>query len=278
MRKNSETLDVNIARILHLKWMFDLKQALTNEETLSPVDNHMECDLGLWLKASGLKKFHQFDAVQRLDSVHTQFHDKVSELMSNRTDKTTEEINLKLESLTEVSREIIYLLTELELASTQMQERQEKMSHPLSSLLDYLMNTKTQRDPEQNLGSPLQVSHVRLKHVQWTENMPSAFKNRGRHTSLATATECDLGIWTKNLHSQHYNSIQEIKKLDELHVFFHEVAQNTVDALRKNEDQQAEIYYSEMKEMSREIVYLLSLIEYIMKDSDAIESLSTHFI
>jgi hypothetical protein len=167
-----------------------------------------------------------------------------------------------------LSREIVFLLTAIELSSLEMQQRGNILTGPIKNLLRRLFdNSNSTISGKNNL---LEIGHARLVHLQWSRNLLTAFKDWGNSITLESAAKCSLGAWINAIGLERYESIPEIKELDNMHRAFHAKAEETIRALRKKNMKKSDHFYEQMLDYSTEVIYLLSVLELRLIDSDDI--------
>lgn len=107
----------------------------------------------------------------------------------------------------------------------------------------------------------LDVNRARLVHLKWVWQLESAFRNRGKNAVVQSHADCDVGVWIHGTGLRKHGDIAEIKALDEQHRKFHGAVQSTLTALRSRKDGQAAKAYAEVNALSKEIIFLLTVIE-----------------
>ncbi|MBF0255060.1 MAG: CZB domain-containing protein [Gammaproteobacteria bacterium] len=127
-------LDINHARIVHLEWELKLEETLRRNRRHIKIVSHHNCMLGVWLYTEGMVKYKQTPEILRLEELHRNFHDlaqQVADAISQKQDRLAGELfdELQLES-----REIVYLLTLIELKVVRQKRRFQLLRHPISSL------------------------------------------------------------------------------------------------------------------------------------------------
>ncbi|MBF0621349.1 MAG: CZB domain-containing protein [Magnetococcales bacterium] len=262
-------LDINVARMIHLNWELDLEALIEKRQPIENLTSYQDCDLGLWLHGDGLHTLGSFSAIRQLVMVHKRFHETVDSVAKMTSDHD------KREGLSEVrtlSREVIYLLTQAEMEYLNAHDQGIGLNQPMFKLWDRLFGRREEKMTQQAM---LDVSHARLLHLKWVQSMPQAFRNHGHGMNLDTAELCSLGVWIHAVGLKKYGQIQEINQLDETHQAFHEYTANTLTALRNKQDSAATHTFAEVHRLSREIIYLLSLVEYKLLDSSAVKRTKT---
>ena len=259
-------LDIDIARMAHLTWEQDLEAMVLNGEITEDMQSHKDCELGTWLYKTGIKKYKNNNTINQLISTHEVFHTVAERIMYDR--KNTDSISFKmdLKKIRELSREIIFHLTIIELSSLEMQRRNQFLSNPIKSLLKRLFeNTSDTISGENKI---LEIGHARLVHLQWSRNLLAALHDWGKNSPLESVQKCALGAWIQSVGLTRHKSMPEIQKLDKIHQLFDTRAEEKVRALRKKNVKKSDQNYMEMLNLSSEVIYLLSVLELHLVDSD----------
>lgn len=264
----TSTLDINIARLAHLNLESTLesmhrteKPEISQQEVLLP--SPQTCELGRWLSNRRHQSSAWDDTFYQLIPIHAQFHQTAEKILVNLELPANETLQSSLQAdkihLRSLSREIVFLLTSAELQFMNGHNKQVRVAHPLKSFLRQFMGSYS-RILAWN-EDLLDVSHERLVHLQWSQKMFQAFRNRGRDISLNSVNGCSLGNWIYSVGLQRHQEIEEITTLYHLHHAFHDRAKETIRALRRRQNNHAEQAYTAMQEHSHDIIYLLSIIE-----------------
>jgi hypothetical protein len=108
----------------------------------------------------------------------------------------------------------------------------------------------------------LDITHARLLHLKWASQLSRLFRNFGKGVALQSHAECDVGVWIRTTGLRRYGHIDEIRQLDAIHVRFHDAANQTISHLQQKQFGKAQEHYEIVNTLSREIIYLLTIIEY----------------
>ncbi|MBF0193364.1 MAG: CZB domain-containing protein [Magnetococcales bacterium] len=261
-------LDIDFARMAHLNWEQELELMVKKASVPSKLESHKDCELGTWLHVTGIKKYKGNQAIRQLIDVHKTFH-SVADRVSNDVNIYDQlSLRMDMKKIRGLSREIIFLLTTIELSSLEMQRRGNILTAPIKKLLRNLFESSTTTISDKN--NILEIGHARLVHLQWSRNMLTAFEDWGNKIKLESAGKCSLGAWIDTIGLKRYESIPEIKLLEETHKAFHAKADDTIRALRKKNLKKSDLYYEQMLDYSTEVIYLLSVLELRLIDSDDI--------
>ncbi|MCG6553120.1 MAG: CZB domain-containing protein [Candidatus Magnetominusculus sp. LBB02] len=113
----------------------------------------------------------------------------------------------------------------------------------------------------------IDVVIARLKHVQWMYQLELALQKRSIILDLSTYDECELGRWLYSDALKTYADIPEVALLEESHKKFHLAANKVVKwhnapSISSRLDAQAQIDFEEAHKMSKEVIYLISMLEF----------------
>jgi len=67
-------LDVNTARLAHLRWELALEASVEGRGSHAPLQGHEDCALGHWIYGTGLARYGKHNSVWQLKSTHKKFH------------------------------------------------------------------------------------------------------------------------------------------------------------------------------------------------------------
>ncbi|MBF0286424.1 MAG: CZB domain-containing protein [SAR324 cluster bacterium] len=130
-------LDINYARIVHLEWELTLEELLTERKSSVQLTSHKDCMVGVWLYSEGLSNYRHLEELPRLEKLHKDFHtqaQRVIDLHTSYQEKRAEEAFLKLK---ELSKDIIFLLTLIELKILHRKQTIDKFRHPIRALSNF---------------------------------------------------------------------------------------------------------------------------------------------
>ncbi|MBF0191924.1 MAG: CZB domain-containing protein [Magnetococcales bacterium] len=115
-------LEVSHARLMHLRWSRQLLRAFQHWGKDASLESSDLCSVGIWIHEVGLKHKEIIDIVQELDDRHQLFHTKAEEtirLLRRKNFRRSEEL---FNEVTNLGREVLYLLTRIELLLLQSGE------------------------------------------------------------------------------------------------------------------------------------------------------------
>ncbi len=124
-------IDITIARITHVEWVYQLERLLHKDTTSDSLPSYHDCELGAWLYGEGLQNYKEIPEIGLLVQSHKLFHvaaDSVIEWHngSKYNLQKTAQAEIDFHDALATSKEIVYHLTMLEFKILQKyQEAQE---------------------------------------------------------------------------------------------------------------------------------------------------------
>ena len=107
----------------------------------------------------------------------------------------------------------------------------------------------------------LDITHARLKHLEWELHLEEILQGRKKATTVSTHDECMLGRWLYNEGLAKHSSIPELALLEREHKAFHRLARQVLNEHKVGNHEKARETFSEVKWLSKEIIFLLTFIE-----------------
>ena len=264
--KVSVTFDINKARLVHLDWVIRIEKSLELGPDSAPcaLQHYQDCELGLWLHGEGRSKYRQYDDIRQLTVEHRRFHHAVEHLLIAIHDGNQVKSKEILIGVRHMSKDIIYLLTLLELRTIEKQ-RTVQLGGGIFAFIDSLFATESAwlEPPRARQGSPsVDITYARLAHLRWASRLDHRFKNYGQGVALQSHDACDFGTWIQKIGMKKYSDLEEIHLLDVVHKSFHEEASRIIRHLQNRHLQKADEAYTDVQNLSREIAWLLTILEY----------------
>ena len=113
----------------------------------------------------------------------------------------------------------------------------------------------------------IDITIARITHVQWVHQLEMLLHKNTTAVSLPSYHDCELGVWLYGEGLRTYKSISEIEQLEQSHKVFHLAADNVVEwhngsKFNAQKTAQAEIDFRDALRTSKEIVYLLTMLEF----------------
>ena len=124
----------------------------------------------------------------------------------------------------------------------------------------------------------LDINHARIVHLEWELKLEKILIGNGENVKVAKHDECMLGAWLYTEGLKKYKHMPEMLQLEEKHARFHELAQKVVTEHARKQEQKAAEHFAEVKQLSVEIIYLLTKIEYkVIQRQKTINTLTAPF-
>jgi hypothetical protein len=106
-------IDISNARLSHLKWLLQLEQLL-RQESAPNLQTHQACDLGIWLRKDGIRRYGQYPEISFLEKRHQHFHETADLLVTLFQARNYVEAEVALDELKRDSQDLIFMLTMIE--------------------------------------------------------------------------------------------------------------------------------------------------------------------
>ncbi|KJU84434.1 hypothetical protein MBAV_003370 [Candidatus Magnetobacterium bavaricum] len=115
----------------------------------------------------------------------------------------------------------------------------------------------------------IDITIARITHVEWEYQLELALQKRNLVINMRPYNECELGIWLYSKALKMYQEIPDIELLEKEHKLFHIAAEKVVKwhnspKISSRYDAQAQIDFEEVQQKSKEIIYLLTMLEFKM--------------
>ena len=265
-------LDVNAARLAHLRWELDLEALVEGNGTQEPLRGHEDCVLGTWLYGTGLHRYGKHASVWQLKGAHKKFHLAAEETLAAMTTGQAARAVATMDSVRRISGEILYLLTALELdvieeavesvRANNIPSRLLRMFFPANKALDVVAIHAGGGD-----RLALDVTRTRLAHLKWIRDLQRAFRGHGRSIRAQPSEECTLGIWIHGAAMKEMGATKELKALDAAHKRFHYEVDIVLSSLANRKFRRADEAYEVALAQSGDIVTLLTRLQLDFVDS-----------
>jgi len=113
----------------------------------------------------------------------------------------------------------------------------------------------------------IDITIARITHVEWVHQLEMLLHKNTTSVSLPSYHDCELGVWLYGEGLRTYKEIPEIELLEKSHKVFHIAADNVVKwhngpKYNSQKSAQAEIDFRDALRTSKEIVYLLTMLEF----------------
>ncbi|MBF0582620.1 MAG: CZB domain-containing protein [Magnetococcales bacterium] len=106
-------IDISRARLLHLKWLLQL-ELLLRKEPASHLQTGQSCELGIWLKQEGMRRYGHYPEMAFLEKRHQHFHETADLLIQLLQARNYVEAEVALDELKRDSQDLIFMLTMIE--------------------------------------------------------------------------------------------------------------------------------------------------------------------
>ena len=260
------TFDINKARLVHLDWVLKIENLLGSSETGSVFNlpSHQDCELGLWLHGEGRVKYCQYPDTRNLAIEHRRFHQAVDHMLQAIREGDRNKTRDLLNSARHVSKDIVYLLTMLELRTVEQNYHRQLDGGGLAFLDRWLSSDANWLEPPKvrEANPAVDLTYARLAHLRWSSRLDRQFRNFGSGVALQAHDKCDFGSWIQGPGKHKYADLPEIMLLDTVHKSFHEAASRIIRDLQYRQFQKADEAYADVQNLSREISWLLTVLEY----------------
>ncbi|RAU20012.1 hypothetical protein CU669_20625 [Paramagnetospirillum kuznetsovii] len=271
-------LDVNAARLSHLRWEADLEKAVNGEGPDEPLKGHEDCDLGTWIYGTGLGRYGKLGAVWQLKTAHKRFHHMAEETLSACAAGKPERAAETMAAVRKLSGEILFLLTSLELDVIEAAMTGPQPKDILSRLTRALLPRPRPHSiiSIQTLGEAssgrhtLNVTGARLVHLKWIRDLQMAFRGHGKAMRAQPSDECSLGIWIHGTAMKELGATTALKNLDTVHKQFHREVDQVISSLNHGRLRTADEAYEEALALSGEIITLLTRLQVDLADSQVL--------
>ena len=264
------TIDVSLARLMHLDWLMRIEKAMREGAMTAPTATqyYQNCELGQWLHGEGRRRYRDCADIKRLTIEHRRFHHAVEHAVMALHDGDIKKTHGFLISAQHISKDIIYLLTLVELRNLEAANRSSLAGSVISSIESFFASGQRwlEPPPKKNVNVSLDITYARLAHLRWATELDRRFRNYGRGVALQSHKSCEFGTWIVQVGREKYGDLEEIALLDSAHREFHEAAARIIRALQERHLQRADEAFADVQNLSREIAYLLTLIEFRLDD------------
>ncbi len=264
------TFDVSLARLVHLDWLVRVEDALNKGQGKAPsaIQYYRDCDLGVWLHGEARRRYRDCADIKRLTVEHRRFHHAVEHAVIALHDGQPQKAQEYLGTARHISKDIIYLLTLVELRNLESKNNSTLVSKLFAAVDSFLDARARWLKPPVNKDASvsLDITYARLAHLHWATELDRCFRNFGKGVALQSHNSCEFGTWIRLVGHKKYGYLPEIALLDQAHQEFHEAALRIIRCLQDRHVQRADEAYADVQNLSREIAYYLTLVEFQLGD------------
>ena len=276
-------LDVNAARLAHMRWELALEALLARQGTHEPLQGHQDCELGAWIYGTGLARYGKHSSVWQLKSAHKKFHLVAEEIVVAVALGKLEQAAGTFKTARRLSGEILYLLTALELDAVEAALEVVRQDNVPFRLLRLLLPKPQSPDliSIQSLSGldgghyALNVTGARLAHLKWIRDLQLAFRGHGKALRAQPSDECSLGIWVHGTAMKVLGTNEELTGLDAAHKRFHREVDVVLASLHHGSLRRADEAYEDALTLSGEIVTHLTRLQLTFIDSHVLSARSS---
>lgn len=267
------TFDVSKARLVHLDWLVKIEKAMSQGPDAAPtaLQYYRDCELGVWLHGEARSRYRACEDIKRLTLEHRRFHRAIEQALISLHDGDQAKTREHLISAQHISKDIIYLLTLVELRTLEAANRPSMLGSLVASIGGFLNPRPRWLEPpaKRTAGVALDITYARLAHLHWAVELDRRFRNYGKGVAIQSHDACDFGAWIQQVGLRKYKDLPEIPLLDVAHREFHDAASRIIRALQDRHIQRADEAYADVQNLSREIAYLLTLTEFRLAENVA---------
>ena len=269
----SVTLDFNAARLAHVRWEMALEILVQGQGTTDSLHGHEDCDLGTWIYGTGLKRYGKLDSIWHLKTAHKQFHAAADNTLSALAANDQAAVEHSIFLVRKLSGEILFQLTSLELDIIQNAIGKIQEDNTKSRIWRLLAqkispSSFTVASLDNSSHTKLNVTGVRLAHLQWIRDLQTAFRGHSKKIKAQPSEECSLGVWIHNKAMKELGSTETLKTLDTIHKRFHHEIDRVLASLAQRKDDRADESYESALDLSREIITELTKLQIQHSDAD----------
>lgn len=122
----------------------------------------------------------------------------------------------------------------------------------------------------------IDIVMARLYHIKVELELEAALQNKREVVKIDSHKKCELGQWLYSSASDEYKTIPEIDLLEKEHKLFHSAADKVAKWHNRTDpgaraDAQALLDFEEVQRRSKEVIFLLTLIEFKMIEAEMIK-------
>ncbi|MBF0286423.1 MAG: CZB domain-containing protein [SAR324 cluster bacterium] len=111
----------------------------------------------------------------------------------------------------------------------------------------------------------IEIATTRMEHIRWVEQIKAALQ-KGKLPQMANYCDCELGKWLDEQGKKKYGHLKEMQGLEEKHREFHQTADELIKLFENRNYDSAEIMLREFRRESKDLVFLLTMVEYRLNE------------
>ncbi|MBT3308633.1 MAG: CZB domain-containing protein [Gammaproteobacteria bacterium] len=107
------------------------------------------------------------------------------------------------------------------------------------------------------------LGYMRLVHLSWELQLEELLDtHHASHLEVDTHEECPLGVWLYREGLAEFGNVLEVQKLERDHKLFHQSVRRVIRSHKHGRKSEASDAMAEVKHLSREIIYMLTVVEF----------------
>ncbi|MEO5330957.1 MAG: CZB domain-containing protein [Magnetococcus sp. YQC-5] len=122
----------------------------------------------------------------------------------------------------------------------------------------------------------IDLSVARLVHLQWVLTLEATILKGRTDLILHTHDTCELGRWLYTVGHKKYGEFPEMAQLEKQHRAFHLSAESMVALFGQNKFVEADLLLENLKQESKDLIFLLTLIEYRLLNRTLLDDILHH--
>lgn len=107
------------------------------------------------------------------------------------------------------------------------------------------------------------LGYMRLVHLSWELQLEELLDtHHAAHIDVDSHEECPLGVWLYEEGMAEFGNNLEIQQLERDHKQFHQAVRRVIRSHKHGRAKEAAEALQEVKYLSREIIYMLTMVEF----------------
>ncbi len=122
----------------------------------------------------------------------------------------------------------------------------------------------------------IDLSVARLVHLKWVLQLEATVRKGRTDLLLDSHDSCELGRWLRHDGHLKYKEFPEMAQLERKHQAFHQSAETMIAMFDQHKSLEAEFMLEEIRAESKDLIFLLTLIEYRLLNRTLMDDLLHH--
>lgn len=122
----------------------------------------------------------------------------------------------------------------------------------------------------------IDLSVARLVHLKWLLQLEATVRKGRTDMLLSSHDSCELGRWLYADGMKRYAEFPEMVQLERKHRMFHQSADTMMELFAQVKPLEAEFMLEEIRGESKDLIFLLTLIEYRLLNRTLMDDLLHH--